>query len=140
MSKLAELLSSEGKDWAADAPPLSDTEFEAAKRRIGRALPSGLLELYRLCDGGEGSLPRNPFNFVLWGIQEVAELREHEDYREYNDRFVFFGGNGGGEYFGIDEARRVVFMDPIDVEGSVQIYCSKFDEFIADIGLAPPEE
>jgi hypothetical protein len=140
MSNLANLLSGGRKDWAAGTPPLSDIEIEAAKRRIGRRLPPTLLELYRLCDGGEGSLPRDPYNFVLWGIQEVAETREHEHYREFYDRYVFFGGNGGGEYFGIDEAGRIFFMDPIAGEDSIEVYCATFDEFIAEVGLSPPEE
>ena len=140
MSNLADLLSSEGKDWAAYAPPLSEMEIEAAKRRIGRPLPLNLLELYRLCDGGEGSLRRQPYTFILWGIQFVAELREHEHYREFYDRFVFFGGNGAGDNFGIDEAGRVFFMDPIAGEDSIEIYCTTFDEFVAEIGLSPPED
>src|SRR5262245_31437884 len=140
MSNLAGLLSSEEKDWAACAPPLSEIEIEAAKRRIGRPLPPKLLELYLLCNGGEGSLPKDPYNFVLWGIEEVAETREHEHYREFYDRFVFFGGNGGGEYFGIDEAGRVFFMDPIGGEDSIEVYCTTFDEFIAEVGISSPEE
>ena len=140
MSSLAGLLSSDEKDWAACAQPLSEIEIEAAKRRIGRPLPPKLLELYLLCNGGEGSLPKDPYNFVLWGIEEVAEIREHEHYREFYDRFVFFGGNGGGEYFGIDEAGRVFFMDPIGGEDSIEVYCTTFDEFIAEVGISSPEE
>ena len=139
MSSLADLLSSEGKDWVAYAPPLSETEIEAAKRRIGRPLPPTLLELYRLCNGGEGSLPRQPYYFALWDIQFVAEIREHEHYREFYDHFVFFGSNGAGEHFGIDGGGRVFFMDAVAGEASVEVYCTTFDEFIAEVGISPPE-
>jgi len=66
MSQLADLLSSEGKDWATDAPPLSEIEIEGAKRRIGQPLPPKLLELYLLCNGGEGALRKEPYTFILW--------------------------------------------------------------------------
>src|SRR5262245_35132359 len=49
---------------------------------------------------------RDPYNFGLWGIENVAELCEHEHYRRYFDRYVLFGSTGGGVYFGIDEAGR----------------------------------
>ena len=140
MSNLADLLSGQGKDWVADRLPLSEIEIEAAKRRIGRQLPPTLLELYALCDGGAGSLPRDPYYFGLWGIKEVAETREHEHYRRYYDRYVLFGSSGGGVYFGIDEAGRVFFMDPIAGEDSIEVYSATFDEFIAEVGLALSDE
>src|SRR5262245_35132362 len=69
MSNLADLLSGQGKNWVADRPPLSEIEIEAAKRRIGRQLPPTLLELYRLCDGGQGSLPETRITLVCGGLK-----------------------------------------------------------------------
>jgi hypothetical protein len=140
MPDLADLLAGAGKDWQPDTPPVADAELEAAKARIGRPLPDKLLELYSLCDGGEGSLPKQPYNFVLWGIVSLAETREHEHYRAHYDRYVLFGSSGGGEYFGLDETGRVFFMDPIAGEESIIVYCDTFDEFVTHIGVLRDEE
>jgi len=138
MPSLTDLLGSTGKDWRAGAPAVADAEFAAALRRIGRPLPGKLLELYRSHDGGEGPLPSEPYNFCLWGIGEVADRRESEHYRKHYDRYVFFGSNGAGEYFGIDDAGRVFFMDAVAGEGSIKVYSDTFDEFVAHIGTCGP--
>jgi hypothetical protein len=138
MPRIADTLSRSGSDWRAYDPPLAEDRIADADRRIGTALPAGLLELYRVCNGGEGSLPYQPWIFVLWGIDEVADLREHEHFRKYYDQFVFFGGNGGGEYFGLDPAGRVFFIDPIAGEESIVVVAPSFDEFAMNIGAEPP--
>jgi SMI1 / KNR4 family (SUKH-1) len=140
MAGVADLLVGEKKDWSAHVTPRPEQEIESATRRIGLSLPPKLLEMYRLCDGGEGSLPKQPYIFVLWGINEVAQLREDEHYREHYDRYVFFGGNGAGEYFGVDEAGRVFFMDAVAGEESITVYCDTFDEFVAQIGIPSDQE
>jgi hypothetical protein len=140
MPSLADLLASGGKDWRSDAPPVAEAAFAAAICRIEQPLPGRLMELYRLCNGGEGSLPRQPYYFALWGVGEVAGLRERDHYRTHYDRYVFFGSNGAGEYFGVDGEGRVFFMDAVAGEQSITIYCDSFDEFVTDIGISPIKE
>ena len=140
MPALAELLARADKDWRADAPPVPEAEFAAAIRRIGLPLPDKLIELYRLCNGGEGSLPWQPWYFLLWGICFVADVRESEHHREHYDCYVFFGSNGAGEYFGINAEGRVFFMDAVAGEESITIYCGSFDEFVTHIGVLPIKE
>ena len=133
-------LSREGSDWEGFEPPIPPNEIVEACELIGLPLPAGLVELYHLCNGGQGSLPFNPWLFVLWGIEEVVMCREHEHYREYYNDFVFFGSNGGGEYFGLDPLGRVFMMDPIAGESSIVLLANSFDEFIDHIiGFPPPE-
>lgn len=138
MPRITDTLSRPESDWRVYDPPLAEGQIADAARRIAARLPATLLELYRMCNGGEGSLPYQPWNFVLWGIDEAAELREHEHYRKYYGQFVFFGGNGGGEYFGLDPAGHVFFMDPIAGEESITVVASSFDEFARNIGVPPP--
>ena len=102
--------------------------------RIGLPLPESLIDLYRLCDGGECSLPFEPWNFVLWDLENVASLREHPHYRKYYNQYLLFGGNGGGEYIGFDAKLGVFMMDPIAGEESIRILSPSFDAFIQSIG------
>jgi hypothetical protein len=140
MPALAEILARGDKDWRADAPPVSEAELAAATGRIDLPLPDKLLKLYRLCDSGEGSLPWQPWYFLLWNVAFVADLRESEHYRKHYHRYLFFGSNGAGEYFGIDGEGRVFFMDAVAGEESITIYCGSFDEFVTHIGVLPIKE
>src|SRR6478672_7345010 len=135
MPGLGHLLASSGRDWCVGVLPVPEAVFAAAIRRIGRPLPAKLQELYRLYDGGEGPLPMQPYNFTLWGNGDVAHLRESEHYRKHYDRHLFFGSNGAGEYFGVDDAGRIFFMDAVAGEGSITIYCDTFGEFVMHIGV-----
>ena len=139
MPRIADTLSRPGSDWKAFEPPLPADEIAEARELIGRSLPDGLIEFYHECNGGEGSLPFQPWNFVLWGIEYVVQVREDKHYRKYYDAFVFFGTSGGGEYFGIDHAGRVFIMDPVAGEESNIILAQSFDEFAHQIGFLPPE-
>ena len=132
------MLSRSGSDWKAFEPPLPADEIAEACELIGRALPEGLIELYHGCNGGEGSLPFQPWLFILWGIEYVVQLREDKHYRKYYDSFVFFGSNGGGEYFGLEPSGRVFIMDPVAGEESNIIVAESFDEFVQHIGFLPP--
>jgi hypothetical protein len=138
MPRIADILSRTGSDWRVYSPPLTHDLIVDAQRRIGLPLPAALLELYHVCNSGEGSLPYQPWNFTLWGVNEVVELREHEHYRKCYPELVFFGSNGGGEYFGLNPAGRVFYMDPIAGEESLVVIAQSFDEFVANVGIEPP--
>lgn len=102
MPRIGEILSRDGSDWESFAAPLPPNEIAEARELISLPFHQLLFDLYLECNGGEGSLPFQPWNFVLWGIEEVVELRAQEHYQKHYSHFVFFGGNGGGEYFGLD--------------------------------------
>ena len=118
---------------------MPEGEIAEARQLIGLPLPGGLIELYHECNGGEGSLPFQPWNFILWGIEYVVQVREDEHYRRYYSPFVFFGSSGGGEYFGLDLAGRVFIMDPVAGEKSNIVVAESFDDFVQQIGFLPPE-
>jgi hypothetical protein len=139
MPHIRDTLSRSGSDWKVFEPPLPADEITEARELIGRTLPTGLVELYHECNGGEGSLPFQPWNFVLWGIEDVVQVREHEHYRKYYEPFVFFGTSGGGEYFGLDPSGRVFIMDPVAGEQSNIVVADSFDEFVQKIGFLPPD-
>jgi hypothetical protein len=138
MPRIADTFSRPGSDWKAFEPPLPADEIAEARELIGRSLPDGLIELYHECNGGEGSLPFQPWNFVLWGIEYVVQVRGDRHYRNYYSPFVFFGSNGGGEYFGLDPSGRVFFMDPVAGEESNIVVAESFDEFVQHLGFLPP--
>jgi hypothetical protein len=138
MHRIEDILARPGCNWRAFHPPLEPAAIAAAVARIRRSLPDGLLELYRLCNSGQGSLPFEPWVFVLWGIDFVAETREDEHYRKYYDDFVFFGSNGAGEYFGLDPAGRVFYMDAYAGEQSIIECAQSFEQFIVQLGFRPP--
>jgi hypothetical protein len=140
MPRITDTLARAGSDWKAFKAPLDADVIAEALVLIGRPLPTGLIELYHTCNGGEGSLPVQPLNFVLWNLEFVVETREDLHYRKYYDQFVFFGTNGGGEYFGVDPAGRIFFMDPVAGEESIAVVAATFDEFAALVGTLPPEE
>ena len=52
---------------------------------------------------------------------------------------MFFGSNGGGEYFGLDPFGRVFIMDPVAGEESNIVVAQSFDDFVQQIGFLPPE-
>ena len=138
MPRIADTLSRPGSNWIAVDPPLPADEIAEASELIGIPLPDELIELYHECNGGEGSLPFQPWNFVLWGIEYVVQVREDEHYRKYYSPFVFFGSNGGGEYFGLDPSGRVFIMDPVAGEESNIVVSESFNEFVQHIGFLPP--
>jgi hypothetical protein len=133
---IAELLCRPGSDWESFAPPLPNGAINDAIKRINWGpLPAGLIDLYRICNAGEGSLPFQPWTFVLWGIDTVADTREVEHYRAHYIEFLFFGSNGGGEYFGLDKLGHVFFMDTVAGEESIVVAAESFMEFAAKLGF-----
>jgi len=127
-------------NWIVLDPPISEEMLQAAVKRIGFPLPFAFLNLYRKCGSGEGSLPFQPWRFVLWRIEEVADLREEAFYKKHYAKFLFFGSNGAGEYFGIDRNQSVFFMDAVAGIDSISTVAQTFEEFAAQLGLQSPDE
>lgn len=138
MSSIADYLARPDSDWRFYKPTLGADGVKAALSNLDQPLPAALVELYQACDGGEGSLPFQPWRFVLWGIEDVVALRKHPFYREYHSGLTFFGSNGAGEYFGIDKPGRIFFMDAVAGEDSIRYVAESFAEFLEHIGVLPP--
>ena len=128
-----------GSDSEAFEPPLSSDEIADAVRILARHLPSDLIELYHMCNGGQGALPYQPWNFILWGLEDVVQTAEDDHYKKYYGSYLFFGTSGGGEYFGMDQATQVFIMDPIAGEESIIVVAKSFQEFLANVGFEPPD-
>jgi hypothetical protein len=137
MPRIADTLTRPGSDWRFDCASLGDSAIQESTGRIGLPLPPALVDLYRACNGGEGSLPFQPWTFVLWGIDEVADLRAHEHSRRYYTDLVFFGGDGGGDYFALNAAGQIILIDPIAGEESTRIVAESFDAFVQHVGTQP---
>jgi SMI1 / KNR4 family (SUKH-1) len=127
-------------DWQIIDPPVSEDTLQAAVKRIDFPLPAAFIDFYRLCNGGEGSLPMEPWRFLLWRIEDVADLRYHEHYVKHYAQFAFFGSNGATEYFGIDKNQHVFFMDAVAGEESVVFVANTFGEFVAQLGRRPSKD
>src|SRR4051812_47678081 len=113
MSRIGDILSRHGSNWKVLQPPLTADVIADGLKRIGRALPEELIELYHECNGGAGSLPFTPWRFALWGLDFAVQVYEDEHYRSFYGPFVFFGTSGGGDYFGLDPSGHVFVMDPV---------------------------
>ena len=114
METMRNLLAKEGSDWRVYESALAEPKLQQALQQIKFvSVPPALVDFYRICNSGEGSLPFEPWTFVLWPIEEVVQLHQHPHYREYFTSYLFFGGNGAGEYFGLDQQQRIVMIDPI---------------------------
>lgn len=60
-------------------------------------LPPDYLAFLRLSNGGQGDLGVQPFWFVLWPAEEVAEMNADYMVPEFLPGFVAFGSDGGDE-------------------------------------------
>src|SRR5688572_23669728 len=138
MPRIADTLFRPGSDWKAFEPPLPADEIAEARELIGIPLPDGLIELYHECNGGEGSLPFQPWNFVLWGIEYVVQVREDEHSRKDSGSFVFFGRNGGGACCGLEPWGCVSSMEPVAGEESKSVVAESFEEVVQHLGFLPP--
>jgi hypothetical protein len=138
IKNLRDLLTRPGSDWQFGEAPLKPEQIATLLKRMTFPLPPSLIALYDLCNGGEGPLPFDPWTFVLWNLNAIADLREHPHYREFYGQLLFFGGNGAGAYFGFNSSGNVFYMDPIAGEKSAIVVADSFDEFAVKIGFRVP--
>ena len=95
----------EENEWMIIQPPCPDNEIVAAEKAVGYSFPKELRNLLIEMDGDK---------WLLWSAQEIAEktkrIREDffplfeedfgmEAYKDRIERFLFFGGNGCGDYY-----------------------------------------
>ena len=100
MCILRSILTAANKDWVFTVPPLPAQILETMIPKIDWDLPDELIAFYKLGNAGEGSLPKQPWLFVLWGVEEILDTRNNDHYREHFNDYLLFGSNGSGEYFG----------------------------------------
>jgi hypothetical protein len=134
MTAIGDRLRHPNSDWEFHDTPLGIEAIATAQSRIRIQLPQSLIDLYRHCNSGTGSIPFDPWYFDLWGIDVVADLREHPHYREFYQDYVFFASSGGGCYFALDSSGSIYVIDPIAGADSRIKIADSFDEFIEAVG------
>ena len=92
-------------EWVKIQPPCPDNEIVAAEKAIGYSLTEDLKNLLKEMNGDK---------WLLWSAREIAEktkgIREGfyalfeedfgmEAYKNRIERFIFFAGNGCGDYY-----------------------------------------
>ena len=95
----------EENEWMSIQPPCPENEIAAAENAAGYSFPKELRDLLTEMNGDR---------WLLWSAREIAEktnrIREGflplfaedfgmEAYRDRIERFLFFGGNGCGDYY-----------------------------------------
>jgi len=129
----------ESRDWfKVDG---ATTDVISTLRSVSpTGVPARYYELLAFSNGGEGSLPVQPFNLCLDTADEVAASAREGRYKELADFFVF-GGSGGGELIAFDMRADApwpivaIDMTNIDLEESVTSVAPDFEKFVDMIGL-----
>lgn len=96
---------SKGNDFVKIKPPCPEKKIDRAEKAVGYPFPKELRELLSELDGDE---------WLLWSAKEIMENVElnreswlpffeenfsKEEYIDRVDRFIFFAGNGCGDYY-----------------------------------------
>lgn len=96
---------SEGNGFVKINPPCPEKKIKRAEKAVGYPFPKELRELLLELDGDE---------WLLWSAKEIIENVElnreswlpffeenfsKEEYIDRVDRFIFFAGNGCGDYY-----------------------------------------
>jgi SMI1/KNR4 family protein SUKH-1 len=74
--------------------------IEKVEEELGIVLPSDYIAFIETSNGGEGWVG-NPY-LRLWPVEEIQLMNESLHAAEYAPGVVFFGGDGGGMLYGID--------------------------------------
>ncbi|QET05025.1 SMI1/KNR4 family protein [Cupriavidus pauculus] len=118
------------------------TEAIAALRSASPiGVPERYYELLAFSNGGEGPLPVQPHNFCLDTAEMAAASARDGSHQEFFAKFFVFGGNGAGELIAFDTRADApwpivaIDMTNINLEESVMLVASEFEEFVAMIGL-----
>lgn len=86
----------EGREWhkADGASPAALAQLRAV---APVKLPESYFSLLSFSNGGEGPLAVQPFQLCLYPAEEVVQIEQDGDFKEFFDNFLVIGGNGGGE-------------------------------------------
>ena len=129
----------EGRDWFAVGGATVE-ELSRLRMAAPRDLPKRHLDLLAFSDGGEGPLPRPPYNLCLDAAGTVAETVESKNHGQLDlQGFVIIGGNGGSEYVAFDTRSGtswpVVTIDMVAGGSSAEVIASDFDTLYDLIGV-----
>lgn len=128
------------RDWFA-RPGAPDSVIQRLQSVVSRELPAAYLQLLRTSNGGEGPLPRQPFNLVLDPAEDVVEAAARKQFEEFFPGFLVIGSDGGGEFIALDlrspGSPAVVALDMTnsDLTESVLPIAPDFDTFIDLTGV-----
>lgn len=129
----------ENSDWYKQAGASAEA-LEKLRRVCDFELPVPLLELLAYSDGGEGSLPVEPYNFCLDSAETIAQAQIERTYEEFFPGYFVFGSNGGGELIALDTnattGMPVVTLDStnIDLSESRREVAGSFEAFLLVVG------
>jgi hypothetical protein len=121
------------------AEPATEADLHNIQLRFGARVPKDYLDFLRISNGGEGSLPVQPWWFVIWAAETIIERWIAYEMEEYIPGYLAFGSNGGGEafVFNLNAAtpERVYIMPFIGMEpGQEILVASSFKEFVRLFG------
>ncbi len=128
-----------GRDWFKN----EGASEEAISRLSAVAplpLPITYLALLRYSNGGEGSLPTDPWNFCLDTAELAAETQRSGKLKEFFPNLFVIGTSGGGEAIALDMSvpapQPVVQFDMTNcnLTESVHRLAPDFDRFLDLVG------
>ena len=80
-------------------------------------LPKQYIDFMKQHNGGEGDIGESWF--VLYKLEELQQINDDYNVKEYLPEHIIIGSNGGGEFYGIDKNENYFnvpeFMDIDDV-------------------------
>jgi SMI1 / KNR4 family (SUKH-1) len=117
--------------WLYEVP--ASAEVLRDLRSVDERLPDAYLDLLQQGNGGEVGLQVDPFMLCLDSAEDALSYWRSGTYTA--DGVFVFGGNGGGALLAFDlrspDRRPVVFFDPIDPEGSMELLAADFTGLLA---------
>ena len=92
---------SQGNEYVKIQPPCSEERIDEAERAVGYPFPEELRALLREMDGDRWLLlsAEDIIEDVRLNRECYAGEFSPEEYEDKVDRFIFFGGNGCGDYY-----------------------------------------
>jgi hypothetical protein len=124
-------MSAATRPWLCANPASADVlrDLQAVDER----LPGAYIDLLQQGNGGEVALKVRPFTLCLDSAEEALSYWRSGTYT--TDGVFVFGGNGGGTLLAFDlrtpDRLPVVYFDPIDPEGSMQMLADDFTGLLA---------
>jgi hypothetical protein len=124
-------MNAEIRPWLYEVPAAAEVLREL--RSVVERLPDAYLGLLQQGNGGEVGLQVNPFMLCLDSAEDALSYWRSGTYTA--DGVFVFGGNGGGALLAFDlrspDRLPVVFFDPIDPEGSMEVLAADFTGLLA---------